>query len=435
MSDEMMLWEANETAIVPASATTGPDIVKYARQLSKREAAQVQEALKAESYEMATTFIWTKTMSGLKKQLATLGMEFIGEMLDRADISATSAIEHTVTDYEAIQLAEDLGMVTTTNALRLRHSLETLAHFARETDVDDGDEMAREEALLCLRACVQGILGRQQVSVAMRFAEFRSTLEGRIFSETDEEMRNLAASPYFFKRTTLSVLLALVKSAKGAQLDNALGNINIILPMIWKQLRKPEKWQTGQTYAEIYNSGKEQAVAGVKKALLKVRGFDFVPENLRSTTFLQAAQKVIEAHDDFNNFHNEPAPMTRLAALGSSIPTPAFHVCMRATLCVFLGNTYGHSWAAEEPARRLLGTLSKDRWEYFLGECLPTDKRILEKFLADKPRQRWLELVSNYKLGTLPVSDSKVRKLLSAGSAAGMGTVASELIRSLGYRS
>jgi len=122
-------------------------------------------------------------------------------------------------------------------------------------------------------------------------------------------MRNLAASPYFFKRTTLSVLLALVKGAKGAQLDNALGNINIILPMIWGQLRKPEKWQTGQTYAEIYNAGKEQAVAGLKKALIKVRGFDFVPENLRSTIFLQAAQKVIEAHDDFNNFHNEPAPI------------------------------------------------------------------------------------------------------------------------------
>jgi hypothetical protein len=164
----------------------------------------------------------------------------------------------------------------------------------------------------------------------MKFAEFRDALEARGFQESDEEMQMLKVAPYFYQRTTLSVLLALVKSREGAQLENALGNVNTIVPMLWPGLKRPEKWRTGQTYAEVFSAGRQTAMAGLKKALLKVQGFDFVPENLRSETFIGAANKVLEAHDSFGNYHAEPAPMMRLASLGTSIPMPAFHTCMTA---------------------------------------------------------------------------------------------------------
>src|SRR5205823_7709859 len=130
---------------------------------------------------------------------------------------------------------------------------------------------------------------------------------------------NLKAAPYFFQRTVLSVLLALMKTAEGAQLDHSVANINTALPLIWDQLRKPERWQTGKTYAEVHAQGRKTATAGLRKALMRVRGFDFVPENLRSNTFSRAAEKVLQAHEAFNNFHNEPARMRALASLGTAI--------------------------------------------------------------------------------------------------------------------
>src|SRR5438445_8553804 len=139
-SKDIRLWDARDAAIVP-STVTGEQIVQYAKQLSRRDIQQVTEAVRNGSYEMATAFVWTKTMSALKKQLASLGMEFIGEMLDRGDITAVSAIEQSITDYEAIRLAEDLGIVTSTNALRLRHSFETITHFAQRQETDDDEQM------------------------------------------------------------------------------------------------------------------------------------------------------------------------------------------------------------------------------------------------------------------------------------------------------
>src|SRR5712692_855138 len=159
MQGDLPMWEPKQTALVPLAAATGEEIVQYAKQLSKRDVLQIRNALAAGSHEMATTFVWTKTMTALKKQLEALGMDFIAEMLGRSDIGLDSSIEHAVTDYEAIRLAEDLGVLSTTNALRLRHFLELIIHFSQRDELEDTEEMSKEEALVCLRACIQGVLG------------------------------------------------------------------------------------------------------------------------------------------------------------------------------------------------------------------------------------------------------------------------------------
>jgi hypothetical protein len=43
---------------------------------------------------------------------------------------------------------------------------------------------------------------------------------------------------------------------------------------------------------------------------LKVKGFDFVPGDLRSSAFIEAANEIPEAHGGLNNFYNEPVAMS-----------------------------------------------------------------------------------------------------------------------------
>lgn len=435
MPSDKALWQPNATSIIPATAD-GAQIVSFVRQLSARDTRQMLDAYQAGNYEMLSTFVWAKAITALKRQLKSLGMEFIGEMLGRSDIDADSSIEQCVTDYDAIRLAEDLGMVNGTAAMRLRHALEVITHFARGESVEDEEEMTRADADNCLRACVQAILGQQQIEVAVRFVEFRDALEAKVFTSEDNEIQALVAAPYFFKTTTLSVLLARIRNADGAQLANVLANTNTILPLIWEELRKPEKWQIGETYTVVHAAGRPVAVSGLKKALMRVRGFDFVPENLRSRTFTQAAQKVMEAHDGFQNYYNEPAAILALASLGTSIPMPAFNICMRAIMCVRLGNHFGHSWAAQDAAGKLLRSLSEDRWEYFVAECVPGDTRILYKLTEDKPRARWIELVKEFKLADLEVKKVRLRRFLKASQNSEASEIilfAASCVRDLGY--
>ncbi len=432
-SNEIVEWSPREPSEI-ANADGPQAIVQFATpQLSTRDMNAIALAFQNETYEMAATFVWAKASSVLKKQVSTLGMEFVGEMLGRPDLNEDSDPATSISDHEAITLAEDLGMISTTQGLRLKHSLELVTHFT-QLDLHEGEDefLTRDEALMVLKSCVTSILSVPKLGNAVRFAEFRHALTERTLRAEDDDVARVVDSSYFFIRTTLSVLLSLVKTTGGASQEHAIGNFSVLLPLLWDQLRRPERWMIGQAYADVNAKGDSAAATGLRKTLLKVHGFDFVPENLRSSTFTAAAARVLSAHFAFNNFANEVPPMRTLADLGTAIPHPAFAKCMEAVLAVWLGNAWGHSFSACSHAQNVLDSLRKDQWEYYLNECLRRDRTVLDK-LADhgKPVERWVELVKKYHLDSYDVPEGKIRRLLvaSAGQHASQSvpTLASDI--------
>jgi hypothetical protein len=413
MNQEIILWEGTGLTHIPATAKTPEDILDHAnpKQLSTKDRTQIIYAFNSHSYEMVSNFIWNKAISSLKAQLGKLGTAFIAEMLDRPDIPAEASVAQVLTDYDALHLARELGAVSSTGYFRLKQSFDRIAHFGQLMPEEaDDSEMSADEAVGVIRACVETILGQTRIDAAVDFKKFRDRLESGVFDGSDAEITRLESSPYFFKRASIRILLALVKSNTGAQLENALGNANLIFPLIWSELVPPERFQIGRAYSEIVADGKTQAASGLKKILIKVKGFDYVPEDLRSRSFMAAAQNVIEAHEGMNNFYNEPGPTRILEQMGSTIPRPAFPLCMSAVLAVKLGNPYGICYEAQSTANSILNKVTPDRWLYYLDNCLRADDRILEKFAHDNPFARWTAVVAEYDLVTV-VADAKDRDI------------------------
>jgi hypothetical protein len=328
-SNDLVPWKGDQSLVLRDTVTSVPQIVDAAKQLRVRECQQIVAAFEAEHYEVAATFVWHKTMTLLKKRLSTLGNEFISELLQRPDIDDRTEITSALSETEAIMLARDLGILTPTQTMRLLHSQEVINHFAGITgDEELGEEetLTREEAVSCVRVCVQGVLGHEQIAVAQDFATFRKNLESQTFERDAPEIVRLQQSPYFFVRTAISILLSLIRTSEGAQLEHSSRNALLLIPMFWHGLKKPERWQIGQAYATEFNNGKKQGVRALHSVLLAVRGFDYVPESLRSNTFSKVASQVVAAHQGMNNFYNEPAPMRELANLGTSIGSVAMLV-------------------------------------------------------------------------------------------------------------
>jgi hypothetical protein len=421
-------WSATEL-VIPNSESAPDAIVRYASPtLSKRDMQSIVSGFQSESYEMVVTFVWAKAAAALKKQVASLGMEFVGEMLGRPDLHEDSDPATSIADHEVISLAEDLAIITPTQGLRLKHALELISHFSNLGHEQGDDEaMQRDEAISILKACISSTLGHHQFTAANQFAAFRRTLAERDLRPEDADVQAVANSPYFFVRTTLSVLLSLVKGEQGAILEHAIGNTSVLLPMVWDRLKGPERWQVGQAYAEVNAAGNRQASAGLKRALLDVHGFDYVPESLRSSAFTEAAARVLSAHFATNNFYNETAPMSVLANLGTAIPMPAFAKCMEATLAVWLGNPWGFSWLAEKHASRVLDSLRPTQWEFYINECLPRDRTVLDKLSEGKPKARWQELVGKYVSSKFKPKDKIVDKLLTASRSKSNSKVKQEI--------
>lgn len=413
MSKELTIWDTERKDLVPSTAKTPSEIAECAVQLKSKDKTQLVSAFEMGHYDMGLTFLWARTIAALKAELSTVGVGLLGEMLGKTGVDEGDDIEDILTTKDAIRLAEELGVVTSTDALRLRQTFELITHFSQLGE-GEYEEISEEEAKASLRNCVKSVLARPKVEVAKTFVEFREALENKTLTDGDPQIEMLVSSPYFFKKLTISILLNASKNNSGAQLEHSLANINTLLPLMWKSFRDTERWQVGHTYAEVYADGKGSSVSALKSALMKVNGFDYVPENLRSDTFVKAAQAILNAHDGMNNFYNEYSPTNSMAKLGTTIPTPALPACMTALLCVKLGNSYGVSWNAEPVASKMLNKISDDRWQYYLNQAFPGDTRILNKLYYSGPQSRWFELVKKYGLSELQIKNKLVSKLISA---------------------
>lgn len=406
-------WQGPKHTVIPTNAASPAVIVQnYAVMLREVDKRSIAHAFQSGDFGMGAGHLWRKSMSRLRQKLSELGMRFLGEMLNREDISEHSSPETVLTDHDTIYLAEALGYVDATGAMRLRQGFDLVSHFDSERATE---EMSIIEAAQVVRGCVQYVFGSEESLTAIDFSKFRERLSTETIASDDLALEQLIESPLFFVRTTLRVLLAAAKIEESARLEHALANLNTFLPGMWARLTDDDRNSVGTTFAELSNIGtRPAATAGVRKALLKVKGFDYVPENLRSNSFKRAAQAVLSAHFAFNNFYNEPEPTKQLAAMGSSIPVPALPECIRAYLCVYLGNGYGVCRAAVPVAERELQTVSHDRWERYFSRVFSGEEEILRKLTEQTMADRWITLGALLKFSDIESTSGVVKKLLDA---------------------
>jgi hypothetical protein len=410
MSD-IKTWDGPSGAIIPADAMAPKEIVSYAIRLSEKQQIQIVNAYSTGAFDMASEYIWRISLIRLKETLQALGPKFLGEMLGKDDVDEYTSIDELLTDYSTIQLSEQLGIISSTGALKLKQAQELINHYFSN---DVHEELDGISAMQIGRACVQYILSVAKTSVAVEFEEIRKKLLNEDIASDDSTIKELASYPIFYLRTMLTVLLSAIKNEKGGTFDHSVNNLNAILPHVWGAISDTDKWRIGSVYRDVTTEGNVPAASAMKKALMKVKGFDFVPENLRSNTFIKAAKEVIEVHFSMNNYYNEPAAVSKLSNLGTTIPKPAIFPCLQAYMAVYLGNQYGVSFKAEGIALEQLKRISIDDWHTYFDNALASDEVILGKMLNHSPFQRMTLLISSIKILSDWEPSGITRKLIGA---------------------
>lgn len=419
MANEIVVWNSPNGALLPANAADVYQLTTYINMLSIKEVEKIQKAFRNEFYDMATEYTWNRTISILREKVLSFGKDFILEMLGRSESNFSDPNDF-LSEVDIINLSSDLGMINKTAKMQFLHYSELLKHYARR-DVED--ELELSDAQACIKNCVKYVLAMSDDDYSISFNNFRDVLKREILTDAHDIYKALVNSPYFYKRTTVRTLLNLSKGPKGAELEKVFANMSLIIPGIWGDLLSDDRYPVGFAYAEATNEGNSPLVRALKSVLLKVKGFDYVPESLRSNTFIDAADNLLSVHFALNNFYNEPSAAKLLYDLGSSIPVPALGKCITATLACKLGNAYGPSWAAQDTLDAILNGLTPERWEHYLNQVLPVDETILWKLTSSSIVERWHSIVQTYKLNEKAIKDRSVVKLVQGGVKSSDGLV------------
>ncbi len=104
MSSFQIVAPSEDLAVID-TLSDAQKIAAYSKHLSLRETEQIITGFKSGSYEMVTSFVWSRARTVLRKELAKLGMDFVGEVLGRPDIDEDSSPQD-ISESEAINLAK-----------------------------------------------------------------------------------------------------------------------------------------------------------------------------------------------------------------------------------------------------------------------------------------------------------------------------------------
>lgn len=405
INNNIQLW-GSRTAPDIKKATDIVSIIRYSDEtnLTNAQETQIVRAFEAGAIDMATEYTWNKALVRLKEMLAGFGGEFIGAMLNRTDIDEYTDIVSSLSDIDAISLSENLGILSTEGAMHLRHAKEELNYYFSSKATSKNDDIDPIHALPIISDCVKYILSIKNVSTEIGVTHFRNKLLNSTLKVDDIEYKQIIESSLFYLRTICNILLSAIEKSSGGQLDNALTNFILIIDKIWPKLSDDDKWTIGNAYRNVASVGNEKATTGLRQALKKVRGFDFVPENLRSETFIEAARNLLEVHGEYNNFYNEPKAAKALASLGTIIPKPAFMSCIKAYLCILMGNYYGVSNLAIPIVKEELSKISSDRWEYYFNYGISKDDDVLRHLQTTNQIRRLGNFLNEQGLDNLEVS-------------------------------
>ena len=173
--------------------------------------------------------------------------------------------------FEVINLASELGFINNTGKMRLSQANELVQHY-KGRDVEE--DMPQNESDTVIRACIQYILGYDSSEITIEYGDFRSSLKN------SAKMEMLDNSPYFYKKTTIRTLINLLSSTEGAEYETVSANFCSIVECVWDSLSSDDRYFIGITYSKYANKGNQTHILTFKRALERVHGFDYVPENL-----------------------------------------------------------------------------------------------------------------------------------------------------------
>ena len=406
MNNELVLYTVSNGISLDVNISTVPEMMKYNKILKTQDVDKIVKAVNLGLYDMAAEYIWSRTINILKKDILQFGSDFVCEMLDRPSGDVDS-----ISEYEIITLSADLGFINKTAKMEFLQYSETIQHYM--SNEDPSEEYPATKLVDMVRSCVKHVLGYEKVEYEVSFVSFREKLKLEIINSKHQLYTQVVESPYFYKKTITKTLLNLAKTLPdSAERENVFANIGYLIFAVWNTLSSDDKWSVGRSYAQANNDGDSNLSKALKSLLVKVKGFDYVPENLRSNSFIKVAKDLLSAHFGINNFYNEPSFAKLLSTMGSSIPAPAFGVCMTSILACKLGNYYGVSWDAQLYLDSLLEKVTPERWKYYCDTVLIKDETILYKLTQEEMFNRFIPIANEYELCELDFENSNIRKFM-----------------------
>jgi hypothetical protein len=329
-----------------------PDIIEGLRDLD--DAYYLSKFLVAVStglFDAALNYLWDETIKQLRIRVLSGDIKYFYDVVipdvKRKDFTSPEDLLK-LDDATLIEGALKIDLVS---QIGFKH-LDYVRYMRNWTSAAHPNqaELTGLNLVSWLETCIKEVIATPVSNVQIRISQLLRNIKAHSIDSSEAE--TISA---FFTELSEEKANALAKGLFGIYIDSSsaqqtITNINLIAPHLWQFVSEAVRADFGTRCATFVANGEQHSKEASKRFLELVGGLPYLPDSIKTPQIRLAIDNLMDAHNSFNNFYNEPSIARQLKSIvgtHGSVPTQLNYAYIKTLITVFLTNGNGVAWSAE----------------------------------------------------------------------------------------
>lgn len=316
---------------------------------------KAKTAIEAGLNDAAINYIWNLAIFDLQRKIIVYGVDYFSTAINW-DGKPLKTIEdlREVKDHQLISGAFALGIIPAEAHFFLEQCRELRNNFS--TAHYPLGELDKLETFNFIKNCVKYVLTFDLPAPGLQIKDLVESLTIEKLESGDDITAIIESQSAKIHGPILHNLFS--NFIKQDCNPNLKYNIKLIAPCLWELVSDEIKSSIAAKFASLRDIKGKDAASEALAFLKLVDGVSYIPETFKEIIFKKHAQFLIDAHNEWNNFYNEPGYAKDLASLGIDVPISAIYTYVKAIVLSFIGNTYGIATDAQSYNKTMIANLS-----------------------------------------------------------------------------
>ena len=361
-------------------------------------------------FDAALNYLWNETVNHLRKKVVRFDLAYFFASLPSAANQRTKFTSETdlekVDDWELVRACRTTGIITEQGFRHLDY-IRGMINYASAAHPNQ-NTITGLQIVSWLETCIIEVLSKEIDEPVIQIQRLLNSLRNEALSK--DYVPHIAQQlPSLPDELVGSLLRSVVGMYTDTGVDTRIkDNIRLVAAAIWEVASEDSRKEVGFQHTVLSANG-EIARANLTRELIQiVGGQEYLSVTVQASEMSEAVDNLMQAHNGWHNFYNEPTPariLHRLVPSDGNIPTAVMHKYVKVLTMCSIGNGFGVSWAATNYYEDLLSRFADVHIAVFInllddpevasrlqfGNCVTRYKSLVAKLKGRAVRPRIIE--------------------------------------------
>jgi hypothetical protein len=331
-------------------------------------------------FDAALNYIWDETIRNLRSKVARFDLEYfydtaIPDPRRRPDFVTEDHLVD-LADWVLIKGCQQTGIISDIGYKHLDFIREMRNHASAAHP--NQNQLTGLQLVAWLETCIKEVLSKEPEGPTIVVGRLLQGLRRERLQQQDIPpiATAIAALPAELSASLLRTLFGMYTDDRIA--SEVRDNLRLVIGTVWSVCSDDARFEVGLKYGNL-KANAQLSRAGLAREFLEyVGGLPFLSEDTLAVELSSAIRALLDAHEAWYNFYNEPAPARALQALvpkSGMVPASVRGTYVKALAMCRMGNSYGVSREAVPIYDELIGRWTDAELTVFVKLLLDPDVR------------------------------------------------------------